>query len=116
MLQIHACDIKKILDVSSEVAKSRHTHFEAEIIFQITMNFITRCDIWVNERRELEIRVKLGRWIVRVTIISRDNVLPQFPSTWQEVLRTLFKCLAIIKWEKISRIYYVFRNKISYKM
>lgn len=84
-MQIHACDIKKILDVSSEVAKSRHTHFEAEIIFQITMNFTTRDAIYGSTKGEsakaLEIRVKLGRWIVRVTIISRDNVLPQFPST-----------------------------------
>lgn len=60
----------------------------------------------------MEIRAEPGRWIVRVTIISRDNVLPQFPSTWQEVLRTLFKCLAIIEWEKITQIEFIVHSII----
>jgi len=53
-LQIHARDIKKILNVSDETIKSSHTHSEVEIVFQITMNFTTRCDIWVSERRGCE--------------------------------------------------------------
>lgn len=53
----------------------------------------------------MKVRGDKGGWIVRVTIISRDNALPQFPSMWQEVLRTLFKYLAMIEQRKIEQMF-----------
>lgn len=49
-MQIHARDIKKILNVSDGIVKSCHIHSKVEIVFQITMNFTTQCDIWVSEK------------------------------------------------------------------
>lgn len=73
VLQIYARDIKKILGTSSKTAKPCHTHSKVEIVFQITVNFTTRCDIWVSERRGCESGGDKGRtlWMDR----SRDDYL-----------------------------------------